>query len=236
MDMDFTGESSPSTEAVWEQYFSREGQTFFQRLLMFHRRVFISRAVRYWFDKVFPKSGCYVEAGAGTSEGSGRIRSESRTLVALDVCYYVLRELNILPHKAQGDILHLPFGDASLDGIWNMGVMEHFSDRDLTMILCEFRRTLKPEGSVLLFWPPWFAPYEIILDALALVMRELFGRHATFFPDEINRYRSRTWLRRLLAEAGFGLRFTSFGWRDLFSYVVVVADIRQPSTGQLRGI
>lgn len=215
--------SSAVLENRWEKYFRRENETFFQRLLMFHRRVFISRAVRHWFNIAFPASGLYVEAGAGTSESSSRIEPLQRTLVALDVCHYVLHNLNVLPHKARGNIFNMPFADNTIDGIWNLGVMEHFTDEEIHAILSEFRRTLKPDGAILLLWPPWFAPYELVLNTISFCLEKAFNKQVEFFPDEINRYTSRKRLDTFMRQAGFTLQRSSFSWRDLYSYIVVLA-------------
>lgn len=219
-------------EADWQEYFSREGTTFFQRLLMIHRRVFISRAVRYWFNKVFPQSGIFIEAGAGTSESSGRIDASDRKLVAFDVCNFVLANLNVLPGKVQGDIFRLPFPDDSIDGIWNLGVMEHFTDQQIHDILSEFNRVLIPEGRILLMWPPWFAPYELILNSIAWFLKAFFRKEVSFFPDEINRFTTRARLESFLTNAGFRPQRAAFSWRDIYSYIVVVAQTAPAGTSE----
>jgi len=220
--MDDDGRYASESERQWTEYFDREGKTFFQKLLSFHRRVFVSRAVRHWFNRYFDKRGVFVEAGAGTSQSSGRIDHFERKLIAVDSCRTVLDEHNILPHKVHADIARLPFEPASIDGIWNLGVMEHFSDADMVRCLREFHRVLKPDARVLLFWPPWFAPYELILNGVSWLARICFRRQIQFFPDEINRYTTRQRARGFLEPAGFRLEATHFDWRDLFSYVVVV--------------
>ena len=46
-----------TTERDWEAYFSQEGKTPFRKLLKLHRRVFIARAARHWFNLFLPKRG-----------------------------------------------------------------------------------------------------------------------------------------------------------------------------------
>ncbi|MBI3011117.1 MAG: hypothetical protein HYY58_01315, partial [Candidatus Omnitrophica bacterium] len=41
-------------------------------------------------------------------------------------------------------------------------------------------------------------------------------------PDEVSRIPSFPWIRGLLAKNRFRVLETRFGWRDLFTYVVVV--------------
>lgn len=115
----------------WTTYFKRENKSFVQNLFSFHRKVFISRAVKYYVNKYFPKEGFFLEAGAGTSQSSSRIEKLGRKLIALDLNHYVLAQHNCLDHKMQGDILSMPVKSKNIDGLWNLGVMEHFTDEDL---------------------------------------------------------------------------------------------------------
>ena len=52
----------------------------------------------------------------------------------------------------------LPFADATFEGVYNLGVMEHFTTDEIARILSEFRRVLRPGGKAVLFWPRTSAP------------------------------------------------------------------------------
>jgi ubiquinone/menaquinone biosynthesis C-methylase UbiE len=58
----------------------------------------------------------------------------------------------------QGDVRRLGFDDATFDGYWSIGVIEHFWD-GYDEILAEARRVLKP-GGYLFLTAPWFSPYR----------------------------------------------------------------------------
>lgn len=219
----------------WDEYFTSQERGLFQRLLMFHRRRFIAPATAYHFDRVFPDRGIFLEAGAGTSESSRRIPRDKRVLVALDLSYVVLYRFNVLRDRVQGDIRFLPFSDESVSGIWNLGVMEHFGDQDLLCILGEFERILEPSGRLLLFWPPWYALHEIVLNFISWIARIFLRKKVAFFPDEVNLYSTRGKIVRLFERAGFDVERTTFGWRDLFSYAVIVACKKPPiDSGEAR--
>ena len=218
------------TNFDWDQYFQRENQSVFQRLISVYRHHVISPAMRYYAETYFPAQGIFLEAGAGTSQSSARISSRERQLVALDLNHYVLARHNVLPAKIQGDIVCLPVQSSSLAGIWNLGVMEHLTAEQIVDALKEFGRVIRPDGVIVLLWPPVFAPFQIVLNAVAWVMRVFCRREVEFFPNEISLWRSRRQVQRLIERAGLRLERTHFNLRDLFSYVVVV--IRKGSCPQ----
>jgi len=51
---------------------------------------------------------------------------------------------------AQADLRALPIQGGRLDGIWCSAALLHVSDEDTAQVLQEFRRTLKPSGSLAL--------------------------------------------------------------------------------------
>ena len=101
--------------------------------------------------------------------------------------------------------------------------MEHFTDEQIILAMQECRRVIKEEGKILFFWPPVFAPFQIVLNAIAGIMRIIFKKEVEFFPNEINLWHSRKHVEGLLDRSGLKLEKAHYAFWDLFSYVVVVA-------------
>lgn len=59
----------------------------------------------------------------------------------------------IIDEVRVGDICDIPFPDAHFDGIWNLGVMEHFYPDTMKSAFSEMRRTLKPGAHLIVLWP-----------------------------------------------------------------------------------
>ena len=142
----------------WDRHWQGLKGTLRGRLFSLYRWQIRSRCVARNIARHFTAPGVYVECGCGSSETSCRIRPKSgQSFLALD---FAARPLGMALHQPchaggiQADIRRLPFRDQSLDGLWNLGVMEHFEEDDQLSILKEFRRVLKPGGTVLLWWPP----------------------------------------------------------------------------------
>src|SRR5262249_21365576 len=121
------------------------------------------------------------------------------------------------------DIFRLSHIGRRFDGLYNLGVMEHFEEAQIREILLEFNRTLKPGGRVVLFWPPVYGLSVIALKLIHFVLNNVLRRNVQLHPPEPSKLRSRSQVRRLLNECGFVLESFSFGARDAFTYAVIVA-------------
>ena len=156
--------------AEWDRHWQGLSGTLRGRLFSLYRWQIRSRCVARTIAKHFTAPGVYVECGCGSSETSCRIRPRlDQTFLALDFAAEPLRmalHQPCLSGGIQADIRRLPFRDQSLDGLWNLGVMEHFEEDEQLTILREFHRVLKPGVRALLWWPPRFALDRCILWTL----------------------------------------------------------------------
>ena len=218
---------SEPTRAAWDEHWDaiRPGASLFGRVAALVRKHVLSRAVARYADRFLGGTGPLLEAGCGSGQSSARIRVPGRPRIALDYSSAALlgaRAVPVFDVLLQGDVVRLPFRDASIRGVWNLGVMEHFDEATGLRILGEFRRVLMPGGHVVLFWPPSFGSSRIALAPVERLRSLLRGKAVRFFPDEVNRLSSRAHARRLLAAAGLEPCRIDFSVRDLFIHVVVV--------------
>jgi len=223
---------SEPTRAAWDEHWDaiRPGASLFGRVAALVRKHVLSRAVARYADRFLAGAGPLLEAGCGSGQSSARIRVPGRPRIALDYSSGALLDARAVPVfdvLLQGDVERLPIRDASIGGIWNLGVMEHFDEATGLRILGEFRRVLRPGGHVVLFWPPSFGSSRIALAPVEGLRSILGGRTVRFFPDEVNRLSSLAHARRLLGAAGLEPCRVEFSLRDLFIHVVVVA--RRPA-------
>jgi SAM-dependent methyltransferase len=224
--VDFRVGSSRSAADDWTDHWTdARQQTAIQRFFSWYRKVVFSRAVRYYCHRYFPEQGIFLEAGSGTSETSMRLdkRGGKRIFVALDIVPSVLRRCHpVMDVRLAGDIFQLPFPSNSLDGLWNVGVMEHFTHAEIDRILAEFRRVLKPEARLILFWPGRDSIPQKMLSGMQSVIRLLGRRQFRFHPPEISQLRSLGEGRRILERNGFRPLELAFGLRSLFAFKVLV--------------
>ncbi|HKI06220.1 MAG TPA: class I SAM-dependent methyltransferase [Thermoanaerobaculia bacterium] len=217
---------------VWERHWRSLGKesALFGKLASLVRKLVLRRAVEHYAETYFPADGVFVDAGCGTGQASAAIPSRARRLVGFDFSLAALAAARGEgPYRLMvgGDIRRLPFADGSVAGVWNLGVMEHFPQEEGIAILREFRRVLRPQGVAVLFWPPEFGSSRWLLAPVEWMRTRLQGRPFHFFPDEVNRLRSRRHAREMLKAAGFEPVAIDFTLWDCLIHLVVVA--RKPA-------
>jgi ubiquinone/menaquinone biosynthesis C-methylase UbiE len=195
------------------------------------RRFIFQPAVSWYGEHYFPESGIFVEMGCGTAHSSAQLAKRQRTFVGLDFSAKALRAAKNegrMDALVQADIFALPYQSNSIDGIWKLGVMEHFTQPEIRDCLQEFRRVLKPGGMVVLFWPTRHNSSRWILGPFEKLISLLTKTKFTYFPDEISRLRSRKQARAMMQNAGFEVAALDFNWRTAFIHMVIVA--RKPQS------
>jgi SAM-dependent methyltransferase len=212
----------------WSRHWSSSNQeSLSQRFFSYYRKAIFARGVQYFFARYFPESGLFVEAGSGTSETSSRIDKHggARQLVALDIIPSVLLAGDpSMDARLCGDIFRLPLRAESVDGLWNVGVMEHFTQDQIDAILSEFHRVLKPGSRLILFWPGVDSVPQRLLRVVEFVinLRRAAAERFRFHPAEISQLRSARQASEILRRNGFNLIEVEFGFRTLLAFKTVV--------------
>ncbi len=211
----------------WDKHWSRlklKGPLF-GVMASFVRRFIFQPAVRFYAQKYFSSQGVFVEMGCGVAESSATISSRGRLLVGLDFSLVALdaaRKAGTMGGLLCGDLLLLPILSRSIDGLWNLGVMEHFSEQNLSILLDDFNRVLKKGGTVILFWPTALNLSRWVLAPIEWAKGLLSGSKYRFFPDEISLLNSKTQVRNMLRASGLTPLSVDFSWRTAFIHMVVV--------------
>ena len=102
-----------------------------------------------------PRGARILEGGCGTGVNSRHLHEAGYRVVALDfapgtIAWLGKRAPELNP--VRGDVRALPFADASFDGCWSLGVIEHFPD-GYAAVRDELHRVLRPGGFLFLTFP-----------------------------------------------------------------------------------
>ncbi len=215
---------SPRTAAVYEG-------TTYDLLAGIYRRKVIKRALTRALTSVFPPGSILLHAGCGSGQVDADLQTTMR-ITALDISPGALRLYSRNNPQAagliHGSIFQLPFPDTSFDGIYNLGVMEHFTLEQIAQILAEFRRVLRPNGKIVFFWPHVRGSSVMVLHAVHFVLRRCFNNQKKLHPAEVSLMSSKSHARAILNGSGFDLLDYRFGLRDLFVQAVIVGKSGAP--------
>ena len=225
---------SSASAAEWDLYWAKAAGTrkpgLYEAIAQVYRNQIISRSTARTLARYFEDAPdrVYLHAGCGSGGSDRRIRLLRPRFHFLDIAPGALalhrqQPLSLRRFHLGGDLFSLPYREGSLDGIFNLGVMEHFREPEIEKILAEFRRVLKPGGKVVLFWPPEFGLSVMALGMFLGVVNRFRKEPLKLHPDEVSRVRSFRWVRELMEKNRFQLCRLHFGWGDLFTHVVVVA-------------
>lgn len=213
----------------WDEHWDGSKQkALSQKFFSFYRKAVCARTVRHFINRYFDTSGIFVEAGSGTAETSSRINKldSQRTLVALDVIFPVLERCHpIMDVRVCANIFHLPFCEDSIDGIWNLGVMEHFTHEQIDKIMSEFHRVLKQKGTIILFWPATNSiPPKLLKFGENLVNKIRRTKDFRFHPPEISQIQSTEECYDILGRNGFKVSHIDNGLKSLMAFKAIIGE------------
>lgn len=220
----------PKYEEEWDEYWKKPktiGNITYDVIASFYRTLIIRPALNRFIKKYFPPKSKLLHAGCGSGQVDTEI-SRIFAIIGLDISANAL-EINRKVNDGRcqlvkGDIFSIPFPKNSMDGVYNLGVMEHFSREDIQKILSEFHRVLKEDGKVVIFWPPEFGSSVSFMKVVEYLLRRVFGkRDVKLRPDEISRIQSKTEAIEIFRRADFEVLEYYFGPRDFFTHSIIVA-------------
>lgn len=214
----------------WDQYWEvkKSGWSFIYDLVAdIYRKLLIRPSLNHLIKTTFAPGANLLHAGCGGGQVDSEIRQYA-DILPLDISVNALnwyRQVNGDCKVIHGSIFEIPLPDSSMDGVYNLGVMEHFTEEEIGRILAEFRRVIRRDGKIVLFWPPEFGLSVTFFKVLGRLVGALGKKNAKFHPDEITRVQSRQHVGRLLEEAGFQMKQYYFGSRDLYTQAMIVGTI-----------
>jgi len=215
-------------EQGWDDYWKSQkgsGGLIYDAIAAFYRKFIIKRALNHFIRKHFKKGEEVLHAGCG----SGQVDTNIQDYIAVTALDISEKALSIYKrvnkghgHLLHGSILDIKLPNASVDGVYNLGVMEHFTESEIKIILAEFHRILKPHGKIVLFWPPEFGLSVLFLKGVHCALNTALKQDVKLHPDEITRIRSKKHAEGFITAAGFKPVEYYFGPRDFFTLAVIV--------------
>lgn len=222
-------EKALKEEKEWDKYWTKKktaSQAVYRKLASFYRQFIIKRALNHFIESEFKTSSVLLHAGSGAGQVDKDLLQKF-DITALDISYEALKLYKIHNGEkakiVQASIFDIPIKPQTFDGIYNLGVHEHFTKQENKKIFKEFLRVLKPDGKIVLFWPPKFGFSVMFLNTLHFILNDVLGKKIRLHPQEISLIESRKQVENILKDSGFKLTKFYFGPMDLFTHTILVA-------------
>jgi SAM-dependent methyltransferase len=194
-----------------------------------YRNIVIKERLNTVIRREFPQGVRLLHAGCGSGQVDVDLHEYAK-ITAIDISIPALELYRKENPKAfavkHASIFSLPFADASFDGAYNLGVVEHFEKDELRKILSELRRVIRPGGRLVVFWPHAYATSVAVLKSFHWVMNDVLKKDVHVHPPEVSLVHSKREATELVEECGFNLVSYDFGARDMYVQAVVVANVR----------
>lgn len=222
-------EKAAKEEQEWDKYWTKKNtksQAVYRFIASLYRDLIIKQALNYFLGREFKNGAKLLHAGSG----AGQVDKDNVLkfkITALDISSEALK----LYKKVNGEkaallkasVLEIPARNSTFDGVYNLGVMEHFTKDEDEKILTELRRVLKPNGKIVLFWPPKFGPTVLFLNTTHFILNNILRKNVRLHPEEISLVESKKQVEDILKKSGFKLLKFYFGPKDLFTHCIIIA-------------
>ncbi len=212
----------------WDEYWgNKKSKILYDFIAYFYRILLIRPSLNYHLIRFTKPNSLLLHAGCGSGQVDKKIITHAN-IYAFDISKKALEMYsnNKYPNTkvVHGSIFNTEFGDKKFDGIYNLGVMEHFELNEISKILSEFSRILKDDGKIILFWPHKKGLSVNFIKIIKLIFLKLFKIKLKLHPDEITYVHSKQHISQILKQSNLQLTHYYFGIMDLFTQSVIIAE------------
>ncbi|MCZ6683944.1 MAG: glycosyltransferase [Planctomycetota bacterium] len=212
----------------WDSYWCRKDKItgfIYEFIAGIYRRQFIKRNLEIAVRRHFRPGSNLLHAGCGSGQVDCDLHHRY-DITAVDVspqALFLYSQNNPrAAHIEHASIFAIPEPDRSFDGVYNLGVVEHFTHHDIDRMLREFHRILRPGGKIVIFWPHKHASSVMVLKAAHFFMKRVMGNDIALHPPEISLPDSKRAACAALTRSGFEPAGYRFDMNDLYVQAVVV--------------
>ena len=222
--------ASPPKHEGWDAYWATDvhgSHRLYAFLASVYRRIFICTRLAWWLKRTFPRNARLLHAGCGSGEVDALVGDHFR-ITGLDISPGALDRYRRNNRHAEGtihaDLMNLREVPGGYDGVYSLGVLEHFTPDEIRVILDNMRLVLRPGGKMLAFWPLASAPSVRVLGLWHTILNKRGERSVELHPPEITLIRSRSQVEEIVHSAGWRLASYSVSPADLFIQAVIVCE------------
>jgi dolichol-phosphate mannosyltransferase len=212
----------------WAPYWRQKKEVsgfVYETVAALYRNLILRPVLRRTLFQIFKNGASLLHAGCGSGQVDVDLQNRFK-LTAVDISrdaldLYARYNPNAFRIE-QASILDLPYEKESYDGVYNLGVVEHFTEENIIKILDEFHRILRPDGKVVIFWPSRCAPSVFVLNSVHWIAKNLLKQELKLHPAEISLLASKVKAKSIFEAAKFELVSCRMSIRDGFIQAVLI--------------
>jgi SAM-dependent methyltransferase len=213
-------------DAYWARDRSRSGRIY-AILASIYRYAFICPRLAYSLRKTFPVGSKLLHAGCGGGEVDALV-SGSYRITGLDISPGALQRYRQANPRCEAtihaDLLQLDGLSADFDGVYSLGVLEHFTESEIAMILGNLRKVLKTGGKMIAFWPLQASPSVKVLGLWHRYLNRAGDTAVQLHPPELSLIQSRQHVEGIIKACGWELISYNVSPLDLYVQAVIVCE------------
>jgi len=221
--------SEPKHEG-WDAYWSFNAagsHRVYALLASIYRRIFICHRLSYWLSRAFPDGANLLHAGCGGGEVDALVSKRFR-ITALDISRNALELYGKNnPHNAglvHADLLAEPWETEAFDGVYHLGVLEHFETPELVRLVSNLRKMTRRGGKMVAFWPLHNAPSVKFLGLCHKLLNRAGDSQVSLHPPEVNLIASEIEACRMLEDGGWKVLSYDVSPADLYIQAVILCE------------
>lgn len=219
-------------EEEWDIYWIKSSKKsnirkYYDFVASFYRNYLIGPSFKYYIKKNFKKNTELLHAGCGGGEVDSFI-THNYKITAVDISTQALKlykKINPNVSILKSDIFDMNLNENKFEGIYNLGVIEHFNEQKFIELMLHFKKHLKKNGKIILFWPPKFGLSVIALHLIHFFINKVFRLKIKLHPEEPFKYESKNKLKKILEPIGYKIKNTHFNYRDAFTYCIIIIEL-----------
>lgn len=218
-------------ENEWDQYWLRSSKKksinkIYDFFAYIYRNFLIGPSFKHYMLKNFKKHSEILHAGCGGGEVDRFIANDYQ-ITAVDISARALdlyKKINPKVIVKKSDIFNMNLNKKKFDGIYNLGVIEHFNTKKFLELMMHFKIHLKKNGKIILFWPPKYGLSVIVLHVIHFIINKILKIKLKLHPDEPFKYESKKKVEKILQPIGLRITNTHFNFKDAFTYKIIVIE------------
>jgi ubiquinone/menaquinone biosynthesis C-methylase UbiE len=190
---------------LWDERVKRHGAK--REALSTSSKESLTRQFGLWLKLAGNLKGkTILDAGCGYGRLMKKFSEYAEEVVGVDISGEMLKEakkyLGDHSRLYKGSITNLPFENRSFDIVICDRVLMHLTELDMKTALLEFKRVLKPDGTILFSVPhqlSWLYSVKSFVFSVYTILLKATGRVKIIYPRGFNEVK----LTKILDEVGF---------------------------------